>query len=68
MVFYYDGHTHELKDGGISHKVIQPSNEIQFSTWVHEDLAIILKLTTDQAFKLGLSLLRDVSLARYGVG
>lgn len=68
--FTYKGYTLNLTHGSISHQVSpSPDTEgamIDLSMAATNDNGMVMSLTVDEAQKLGVALLRDVSLIRFG--
>lgn len=68
MSTYYDGYAHNPAMGGrITHETCALGISLTVEVPGDDDVAALL-LSPDEAFKLAVSLLRDVSLARFGVG
>lgn len=67
MVMYYDGHTLRLSGGATVRHEAEGNSLI-----LELDLPVVgttsVRLTADEAQKLATTLLRDVSLLKFGVG
>lgn len=68
---YYDGHTHPVCFDGalIRHVAIDDRIDVLVKESGHSaSPEISVSLSVDEAFKLAVALLRDVSVCRYGLG